>query len=398
MERAVSISAKDIGTISLASFLVVLEVFLMTALGAVLERTHILNNEFRSSLSRLTFFALMPCLIFSKTSKAISVDEIAHWWPILVAVVLYIAAGFVFGSVAAWILTVTGKMKKDNIALRRVFNATQMFSNTGSFPFAMMAAITTNIAPFDTEPGSTDRGVAYASVYVAIFMPILWTVGYSYMNVGAKNERISSVNLPLLSSDDDFDEPAIKPPPDNSWKAKLMRFTKSNQFKQVVNPTTFAALLAILVGLVPQIKKLFWSTNAPLRSISEAVEQMGNASVPITLLVLGGNLAHGPKMKSGVNWAVIIVSLLCRFVVMPLFGFAFVIGLQKLGLLIADPLFPMFLLLQSALPAAANLTIISQLQNNSATDILPTLVFFHYITCLVPITVMLTLSLTLFKG
>lgn len=51
--------------------------------------------------------------------------------------------------------TATGKTDPNGgDVVKRVFNATTMFGNVGSIPFAVMIAMSTSVAPFKDDPTS----------------------------------------------------------------------------------------------------------------------------------------------------------------------------------------------------------------------------------------------------
>lgn len=144
------------------------------------------------------------------------------------------------------------------------------------------------------------------------------------------------------------------------WQ-QLARQVASWHLGEVFTPPTTAAMLALFVGAVPPVKRLFFGPGAPLRLLRETIGIVGQALIPSMMLVLGGNLSKGPG-KSEMGWQTVVAVAVTRLVVLPCVGIAVVLGADRAGMLPADdPLFRFVLLLQFAMPTAINVGTVAAL-------------------------------------
>uniref|UniRef100_A0A5B7A387 Auxin efflux carrier family protein n=1 Tax=Davidia involucrata TaxID=16924 RepID=A0A5B7A387_DAVIN len=134
--------------------------------------------------------------------------------------------------------------------------------------------------------------------------------------------------------------------------------------QHILEPPTIASLLAVIVGLVPQIKDFVFGYDAPLSFITDSLEIMGGAMVPSVMLILGGMLAEGPKSDdSKLGFRTTIGIIVARLMVLPLLGIGIVGLADKLNFLVhGDQMYRFVLLLQYTTPSAVLLGAIASLR------------------------------------
>ncbi|KAJ6776644.1 hypothetical protein OIU74_000768 [Salix koriyanagi] len=130
--------------------------------------------------------------------------------------------------------------------------------------------------------------------------------------------------------------------------------------KAVLAPSTTAAIVGFIIGVVPQIRNSLIGASAPLHVVADSASLIGDASIPTVTLIVGGNLLRGLR-GSGIQSSLIVGILAVRFVFLPLIGIAFVKGAVHFGLVHSDPLYQFVLLLHFAVPPALNIGTITQL-------------------------------------
>ncbi|KAG8466265.1 hypothetical protein KFE25_002021 [Diacronema lutheri] len=137
------------------------------------------------------------------------------------------------------------------------------------------------------------------------------------------------------------------------------------------NPPIQAAVLAVALSAYPPVKAMLVGPDAPLRFATSAVESLGAAQVPISMLMLSGSgtINYMKNLKSrleaagaelppfafslGTEFAII----LGRLVLLPLAGFLLYTLLAGYLQLLPkdDPLLLLVILIESAVPSAQNL-------------------------------------------
>ena len=80
-------------------------VFLLIALGACLRKTNFFNDDFVASLTKLTFWVAMPCMIFYKVATATYDLEVAG------KTFLVFLVGILIAGLIAWILAMLLRLK-----------------------------------------------------------------------------------------------------------------------------------------------------------------------------------------------------------------------------------------------------------------------------------------------
>jgi predicted permease len=137
------------------------------------------------------------------------------------------------------------------------------------------------------------------------------------------------------------------------------------------NPPIQAALVAVCLAAVPPVKALLVGDEAPLRFMAAAVESLGAAQVPISMLMLSGsgtiNYMKTLKGKLEAQGAELLpfafsfrtecAIIVGRLVLLPVAGYGlYWLLADGLGVLPKDdPLLLLIILIESAVPSAQNL-------------------------------------------
>ena len=308
-------------TVLSVSFLAVLRIVLVCLAGVWLARRGLMDRDFCRALSRLILHLMLPCLLLSKLSANASGGNLARWALLPASALLYVGAGFLVGSVVVW-------LSRPPAPLRRLVTAAAMFGNSGYIPYPLVTALAATAPIFAADAGAGDRGMAYISVYLLCMSPCLWGIGYPYL-----------AQQPLSA---------------------LRR-------EHFLSPPILGALLGVTLGVVPALRALCVADGAPFRVVLDAAGVVGEGVIPCALLVLGANLGKSPAAADGVPWRLHLGVACGRLLLMPACGCLYVLGLSRAGLLPADPMFALVLLLESAVPAATNLMVMCQVHRQSET-------------------------------
>jgi hypothetical protein len=67
-------------------------------------------------------------------------------------------------------------------------------------------------------------------------------------------------------------------------KNLFKKLRKSQQLLQALNPSLVTVTFALLIGIIPPVKSLFYGTNPPLGFITDVVEMMGRRTALPSLL------------------------------------------------------------------------------------------------------------------
>ncbi|XP_073282170.1 protein PIN-LIKES 6-like [Primulina huaijiensis] len=357
-----------LGSIKIA-VLPIAKVFTMCFLGFIMASkfVNILPSNGRKLLNGLVFSLLLPCLIFSQLGQAITFQKMIEWWFIPVNVVIATITGSIIGLLVACIARPPYPFFK--------FTVIQIgIGNIGNVPLVLIAALCQDKSnPFGDSSKCTQDGNAYISfgqwvgaivVYTYVFNMLAPPPGGTFdiedENLPVKDPtRISSnyaakdsspENVPLLM------EEAISNDSSYKKKDKVKHFLnviyEKLKLKQIFQPPIIASVVAIFIGCVPFLKKLIFTSDAPLYFFTDSCIILGEAMIPCILLALGGNLVDGPgSSKLGLRTTAAIV--FGRLVLVPPTGLGIVMLADKLGFLPPDDkMFRFVLLLQHTMPSS----------------------------------------------
>ncbi|WCJ27884.1 Auxin efflux carrier family protein [Euphorbia peplus] len=349
-----------IGTIKIA-VLPIAKVFTMCFLGFLMasKYVNILPSSGRRLLNGLVFSLLLPCLIFSQLGQAVTLQKMLEWWFIPVNVVLGAISGSLIGLIVAYIVQPPYPFFKFTIVQIGI-------GNIGNVPLVLIAALCRDTSnPFgDSETCSTD-GTAYISFGQWVGAIILYTYVFNMLAppIEGTFDISEEGNLPIKAPPKDGvpEQVPLLPQeevetPNSSKPGKFQIFFvyiyEKLKLKQILQPPIIASILAMFLGAVPFLKKLIFTTDAPLYFFTDSCNILGEAMIPCILLALGGNLVDGPgSSKLGLRTTAAII--FARLLLVPPAGLGIVMLADKLGFLpVGDKMFRFVLLLQHTMPTS----------------------------------------------
>lgn len=365
----------------------VVKVLLICGLGSFLALDHIdiLDESARKQINNVVFFVFNPALVSSNLAQTITLENIVSLWFMPVNILLTFVLGLFFG----WLL---GKMTKAPQHLKGLVIGSCAAGNLGNLPLILVPAICREKgSPFGAPDSCHMYGMAYVSLSMAIGAIYLWSIVYnivrvsstkSYEVIEVKNKSsdeetskshqgqlIDELDLEGTSAMDDANVPFLSCAKTDEQgkvfildkiKKQIYSFFRNINLKAILAPSTTAAIVGFIVGLVPPVQRLMIGASAPFHVIQDSALLLGEAAIPVVTLIVGANLLRGLR-GSGVQLTVILGIIAIRYVFLPLIGVLVIRGAIHLGFVHADPLYQFVLLLQYALPPAMNIGTITQL-------------------------------------
>ncbi|MBA0570313.1 hypothetical protein Golob_003990 [Gossypium lobatum] len=352
-----------LGSIKIA-VLPIAKVFTMCFLGFLMasKYVNILPANGRKLLNGLVFSLLLPCLIFSQLGQAITLQKMLEWWFIPVNVVL----GSLVGSLIGFIVVTLVKPPYPYFN----FSIVQIgIGNIGNVPLVLIAALCRDTSnPFGDTDTCTTQGTAYISFGQWVGAIILYTYVFNMLAPPVEGtfdledaslplkipqKDVSPEQAPLLVQEDasvDSDNLDTK----GKIKSFLVFIYDKLKLKQILQPPIIASILAMILGAVPFLKKLIFTSDAPLYFLTDSCIILGEAMIPCILLALGGNLVEGPGPGSSrIGLKTLAAIIFGRLCLVPPAGLGIVMMADKLGFLPAgDKMFRFVLLLQHSMPTS----------------------------------------------
>ncbi|KAI8591059.1 membrane transport protein-domain-containing protein [Geranomyces variabilis] len=230
-----------------------------------------------------------------------------------------------------------------------------------------------------------------------------------------------SERTPLLLPDNDHQPrvtespsllPALEPPalpPPRSSRAEHWRHVRDTVL-EIMNAPLYAAILALFIGLIPPLKNLFFSNGGKDAGsalfeeiVTDPLYSLGEASVPIIILTLGGQLGSMGKRSEGGSTSAstepfdVLVVIFIRMLLIPAIAGPTLYAMASHVPLARDKTFVAAMMLLAACPPALNLMNMSQAQRNHE-SITARLLFWAYLVSIPLLTGWVVLDLLLLEN
>ncbi|CAA7013537.1 unnamed protein product [Microthlaspi erraticum] len=343
----------------------VVEILLITIVGVymALDGVNLLGHDARKYLNNIVFYVFSPSLIGSRLADSVTYESLVKMWFMPVNVLLT----FLIGSLLGLVVVVITKPPSH---LRGLIISCCAAGNLGNMPLIIIPAICKEKdGPFGDPESCNKYGMGYVALSMAMGSVYIWTYIYNLMRVLSSNPPSEtqpsiesnyddSYKVPLISSKEEEDNLKV-----SKWekvKRRLASLSEKVNLKTIFAPSTIAAIIALVVGLISPLRKLIIGNVAPLRVLQDSVTLVGDGAIPAMTLIIGGNLLKGMR-SSGMKKSTIIGVVVARYIFLPISGVLIVRGAYKLNLITSEPLYQFVLLLQYAVPPAMNLGTITQL-------------------------------------
>ncbi|KAI4351222.1 hypothetical protein L6164_005600 [Bauhinia variegata] len=130
--------------------------------------------------------------------------------------------------------------------------------------------------------------------------------------------------------------------------------------KVLLAPSTIGSFVGLVIGVVPEFRRMLVGDAAPLRVVQNSISMLGDAAIPSITLLVGANLLKGIKQK-GTQVSLVVGIIVVRYIALPAFGVGIVKFAIHLGWISEDPIYRFILLLEYAVPPAINMGTITQI-------------------------------------
>ena len=329
----------------------VISIFLIALAGVFLVRAKVVSKDSLRVLGQLVVHVFLPCLLFHKISTSISIAQLREYWVFPLTCVIYIVIGLILG----WLTVKICKPKKE---MRSGVIAAIAFNNSGYVPIPLVVAVTSIFPLFAADPNAGGRAIAFISIYLLTYSPTLWTVGYTLISGG----KLS----------------------DLTWKRFLP-------------PPVIGMLTGTVVGLIPPVRELLCTSEGLLYPVYRAAGVLGEATVPCVLVLLGGCLASGP-VRGVVNKRTIFSVILIKLIMFPAVAICYVLLLRYFGLLPANMLAAVVLVIEAGAPPANNLVVMAAVAKPEIEDGMATIIFWTYLASIFTLTITVLTTMWVFGG
>ncbi len=295
----------------------IIQIFFIALLGYVVMKRKLISEQTIHDLARLTVDFVIPCFLFVQIYQGFSLGRLLEAYPICLFAPFSIFFGSLLGLVGAVVFNVARVHRRSVVAMTSFCNSGYLL-----IPIAM--------ALFQGEEQSL--AILYIGLYILFFSPLMWTYGVWLLR-GKEGERSKGV-------------------------------------AGLITPPAIGVICGVVAAL-PGPKNVLGHVEFFIK----ALEMIGDATVPLAMIILGAILAT-IRVNTSLNWRGIGVIAAAKLLVLPIatiglvriFGFPYLLGLV--------------MLIEAAAPSATNLVIISRRYGGDDQFVSST-TFITYLFCIV---------------
>mmetsp|Transcript_30103 Transcript_30103/g.84993 ORF Transcript_30103/g.84993 Transcript_30103/m.84993 type:complete len:316 (-) Transcript_30103:432-1379(-) len=305
-----------------------------------------------------------------------------------------------FGLLLGWINTCIFRPHEN---FRRAAIAAVAFGNSTGMPITLLTVIYTTLGS-KSDIGIIDP-VMYLSIYLLMYPLLTWSVGGALMGINNQEPEPSQDQLP--SAYQSLPEAPDHPLLESSVRSHKLKCGKLPQnaastLRKACASTFQPPVVAAIAGMIVAVSPLhpFFvdmvdrkGDCAPLQFLSDGLMRLGQAAVPINMLILGASLSKGADWETlplKLNLAIALSKLL----VMPLLGLGTAVTLKHLFHLEGvNASFYLVVMMVTACPTANNLMVMAELGSQDK-NALGTCIFTQYMLSPIFLTVTTWLAIT----
>lgn len=392
----------------------------ITLIGFLAAKGGFLSKTTQTSLNTLNVNLFTPFLIFVELGSQLSFKNLAD--------VAVIPVFYAF-SLAVSIFTVKMVTVSCGLTLRErgFVTAMSVFGNTTSLPMPILLALAKSLPLLSEDTAAPGRILLFIIVFQQLALILRWSWGYN--SLLAKPEVVvNNDNEETLAFKDDVEvkvgsygsivdieaqSPLLVSASNRSSTSTLTELTPLikntptslstplpkrciSWFFSVMNPPLYAIMAALIVALIPVLKKVIFTDQDSFvaQHVTAALRQLSTSAVPLLLLNLGASLVPTPEhqvlqdtKRSG---TVVLASLVSRMIippiiVLPIFS-VFCVTLKSVMPVLGDPAFILVCFILTITPTSVQVAQICQINGVFEREMSKVL-FWSYVVMILPIMV-----------
>ena len=329
----------------------------LASCGFYISRYSFLTPSGKKQLAKISQQVTIPLLLFSKIIYCNQDwsdepcpdvrDSISQGYFLLFYPIFVVLGGLLVGSLGATIVHCPPSFKP-------VFVACVTFGNSTGLPITLLTVIHASFSK-TTELGAVDPTL-FLGVYLLVYPVLQWGIGGFLL---APQTPVDAISEPLLAPTSEttressnslvtvtLNNHVLRPSEGPKSEESVMKLI----LKKAITPPVVGALSGMMIGLLPAFRSLFVDlddrdNDAPLEWWFNGLYTMGQAAVPVNMIILGASLEMTSKntqrgndverddVKSGngsndgckddsdrIPLRVFLAIVVCKMIIMPLFG------------------------------------------------------------------------------
>ena len=361
------------------------KVLIMSSAGVMLRRRGLLPPEATKAFSKCFVHAFLPCLLATRVAATMDstgkLGIAVYLWAAAVAIV---AAGWAVGSLLRALARPPPHFSDPFVVA--VWN-----SNSNSLPIALATSLC--YAAFPDDPGAEHEAVSLLALYAVAYQPVVWffaprAFARASAAAAASSEKPSRALALVANASHTAAAAAADDSGGDVTNARVSRARGLYAFacRRLLTPPVVGVLLGLICGLVPALRSVLIDQDGALHFVWRGLSSLGSAAVPVSMVVLGANLASGRAAAAALGNRSIAAICVGKLVIMPALMFTFLVfATPHIDALRSRPVLLLVFLLETVTPSANNNVVICTLYGEGAAE-MSALLFYEYVVAIVSIT------------
>ncbi|ODQ53265.1 auxin efflux carrier [Saitoella complicata NRRL Y-17804] len=304
-------------------------VLLVLLYGYISRRYSLISEEGERNMSYLGVHVFLPALLFTQIGPQVSVSKLIEYWPLVLGAPAFMAVSLLLGWVGHKFFGMPGWIM-----------AAAVFNNVTSLPLLLLESLekTGTLEPL-AGGGSVSDALAKGKSYILVnalvnnimrfaFGPMLIEKGEEEDQErdeeaeGGNGRDNDDDRQPLLNGRGRSNSDISRKSHDSdrsmeaSTRVKKDAMTIFQKVKASMNPPLVGGLIAVFIGCIPVLHKLFFSDDGALNpSLTQSIDKLGGLYTALQMFTLGSKLQS--KRGASVPTFALIYLFAIRFLIIP---------------------------------------------------------------------------------
>lgn len=357
-----------------------------------MARKGLLDGKARKLLSEVSMKVTIPALLFTKVLHCDQcgdqptchqckplIEQIQQGWVLFMMPAIVVAVGTLYGFLASRLARCPKDFAKGAVAACALGNSTGL-------PIVLLSVISPTLKMSGNPSLAETDPLIFLPVYLMTYPIFQWLLGGTLLGV-----RQTEAHQPLLDEGDLFEERRF--PKRGVHYEKFVHGARSLYVAMKV-PPVLATIAGLLVGLTP-VRGLLVDIDdqdgsAPGQWWFSGIQTIGQAAVPLNLIILGAGLSKGANL-SALPLRVGAAIVFCKLLLLPatMIGVTWVLSrvLEAPGA--THGCIWLVALVVSCTPTANTVVVMAEMGEQS-TDALSTSIFVQYMVAPFSVSLWLT--------
>lgn len=333
---------------------------LITCAGALLTGMKIFTEQTNATVVQACATFFFPVFIFISLGQSLTFTKLVQEWPLFVSPFAVVFLSTLVGSLQIYLFSPARHLRFSMLCMMCI-------NNSGNVPMLILYGACKSYGPLGGESECSDAQ-GYVVMQVFTFNVLTWTYGLYLFQLDQLYRRNA-----LMEKEPDSAIPY-------SEQSRLMILLKN-----LISPVPMGSYLGLLAGITPGMRWLMFDSDAPLRSVADALDLLGMVGIVLSQMILGSNLVLTYGKPAGLSHSYIWTCHFTRLLLIPAMGLGATWLYRQAGIGSGNRVELFVIFLGFASPTAVSVLVLAQLTQVGVNEITKVM-FWQYVLAVLTLT------------